>query len=374
MKIPFHRPFINNDDIDSVCESIRSGWITMGSKTFEFEKLFRNYLHSKYAVSVNSATAALHLALNAIGVEKNDEVIIPTSTFVATAETIVYSGGIPVLCDIESYNHNINVELIEEKITSRTKAIVPVHFGGHPCQMDEISIIAKKNKLKIIEDAAHALPSKYKNKQIGTIGDVTCFSFYATKTMTTGEGGMLVTDDKELADKAALQRLHGINKDSWARSKVEKDWYYEVVELGYKYNTTDFQSALGISQLKKLESMREKRKRIAEIYINAFSDKIDFISELDYNKSSWHLFVIKVLNRDELYKKLKAKGIDTAVHFIPIHKHPYYRERFSYSDKDYPIANTVYEQCLSLPIYPGLNNDEINYIIQYVLQYAESVN
>ena len=374
MKVPFHKPHITNKELDAVSETIHSGWLTMGPKTLEFEKAFKQYIGSDYAISLNSATAALHLTLNALKIKENDEVIIPANTFISTAEAVTYSGARPVLCDIEYKTHNINSDLIEELITPHTKAIIPVHFGGHCCKMDQIITIAKKHNLKVIEDAAHALPSLYKNRKIGTISDATCFSFYATKTMTTGEGGMVVTNNKNIAEKITLQRLHGINGDAWNRYEQDNDWYYEVVDLGYKYNTTDIQSALGFVQLGKLEWMNNERKEISKMYKDAFSGKIECIDESISSESSWHLFVIKVANRDKLHQQLKEKGISTSVHFIPIHKHPYYNNRFSFKNKDYPISNIVYKQSLSLPIYPGLSNDKVNYIIQHVLQYAESIN
>ena len=374
MQIPFHKPHITQKEIDSVIDIMRSGWLTMGPKTIEFEIAFKKYIGSQFSISVNSATAALHLALNAVGIKKNDEVILPTNTFIATAEAVVYIGAKPILCDIEANYHNIDINLIESLITPKTKAIIPVHFGGHSCEMDEIIRIAKQYNLKIIEDAAHALPSLYKNKKIGTFSDAVCFSFYATKTLSTGEGGMVTTNNKKIAKKVSLQRLHGINGDAWKRYERNNDWYYEVIDLGYKYNTTDIQSAMGIVQLEKLEWMRDERKMIAEKYKNAFSGKLDFIEENIKNESSWHLFVIKIGNRDELHQKLKEKGISTSVHFIPIHKHPYYKKIFSLTNEDYPVANLVFEQSLSLPIYPGLGESEVEYIIKYVLEYAEDTN
>jgi len=346
----------------------------MGPKTIQFENNFKENIGSQYAISVNSATSALHLALNAVGVGIEDEVIIPTNTFIATAEAVVYSGARPVLCDIEYKTHNMNSHIIEELITPNTKAIIPVHFGGIPCNMDQISKIANKNNLKVIEDAAHALPSIYNNKKIGTFSDAVCFSFYATKTLSTGEGGMVTTNNKKIAEKIKLQRLHGINGDAWKRYERDKDWYYEVIDLGYKYNTTDIQSAMGLVQLEKLDWMRNERKLIADKYKNAFSGKLNFIEEGNKNESSWHLFVIKIGNRDELHQKLKEKGISTSVHFIPIHKHPYYRDRFSFNNEKFPVANLVFEKSLSLPIYPGLDELEIEYIIKYVLEYAEDIN
>ena len=371
MNIPFHKPHITTKERDSVCSTLQSGWLTMGPKTIAFEKAFKSYIGTQYAISVNSATAALHLALNALGIKENDEVIIPTNTFVATAEAVVYAGACPVLCDIEEDNHNIDVGLIEQLITSKTKAIIPVHFGGHPCDMDPILRIGQQYNLKIIEDAAHTLPSLYNNKKIGTLSDATCFSFYATKTLTTGEGGMITTNNKKIAETILLQRLHGIKGDAWNRYQKKNEWYYEVVDLGYKYNTTDIQSAMGLVQLEKLDWMRDQRNKIAQVYLNAFSGKIGYINEPYNCDSSWHLFVIKVNNRDVLYEKLKEKGISTSVHFIPIHKHPYYKDRFAYNDKNYPIANKVYEKCLSLPIYPGLNDYEVEYIITHLLQFSQ---
>ena len=372
--IPFHKPHITQKELDEVSETIQSGWLTMGPKTLEFENTFKNYIGSQFAISVNSATAALHLALNAVGIEKDDEVLIPTNTFISTAEAVVYSGAIPILCDIEPKYHNIDVNLIESKITSNTKAIIPVHFGGHPCEMDEIMRIANQYNLKVIEDAAHALPSSYKNQKIGSFSDAVCFSFYATKTLSTGEGGMVTTNNNNIAEKVRIQRLHGINGDAWKRYENGNDWYYEVIDLGYKYNTTDVQSAMGLVQLEKLEWMRDERKIIGGNYIKAFEGKLNFIEEENSNESSWHLFVLKIGNRDELHRKLKEKGISTSVHFIPIHKHPYYKSRFTLINENYPVANLVFEQSLSLPIYPGLGESEVEYIIKYVLEYAEGIN
>jgi len=374
MQIPFHKPHITQNEIDSVIETMQSGWLTMGPKTIEFENTFKKYIGSQFAISVNSATSALHLALNAIGVGIGDEVIMPTNTFIATAEAVAYSGAQPVLCDIENTYHNMDINLIEKLITPNTKAIIPVHFGGHACEMEEIIIIAKKYNLKVIEDAAHALPSFYRNKKIGSFSDAVCFSFYATKTLSTGEGGMVTTNNKKIAEKVKLQRLHGINGDAWKRYEKDKDWSYEVIDLGYKYNTTDIQSAMGIVQLEKLKWMRDERKKIAYKYINAFREKLSFIVENSNNESSWHLFVIKIGNRDELYQKLKERGISTSVHFIPIHKHSYYKNRFSLINENYPVANIIFEQSLSLPIYPGLNELEVEYIIKCVLKYARDIN
>ena len=371
MNIPFHKPYITKNEIDSVVESIKSGWLTMGPKTFEFEKQFKDYIGCNHAISVNSATSALHLALTSLGIGAGDEVILPTNTFIATAESVLYTGASIVLCDIETISHNLDVKLIESLITPKTKAIIPVHFAGHSCDMKNLLDISNKYSLKIIEDAAHALPTRYKDTLIGNIGDATCFSFYATKTLSTGEGGMVVTNNSDVAKTVKLKRLHGINRDAWNRYDNEKGWHYDVLDLGYKYNLTDIQASIGIEQLKKLEWMCSERERVAKQYINAFIGKINYVRSSVPSSSSWHLFVIKIKNRDELYAKLKKCGINTSVHFIPVHKQKYYKERFSFKDVDYPNANSVFQDSLSLPIYPNLCNTEIDYIIFNVLKYAK---
>lgn len=375
MNIPFHKPYITEEEISEVVDSIRSGWLTMGPKTVKFEEEFNKYIfggQEGYAISVNSCTAALHLALKAIGLKEGDEVILPTNTFIATAEVVTYFKAVPVLCDIEEETHNIDVSKIESLITKKTKAIIPVHFAGQPCDMDEIMEIAKKHNLYVIEDAAHALPSRYKGRMIGTISDITCFSFYATKTLATGEGGMVTTVNKEFAKKIKVNRLHGINRDAWDRYTLKGSWYYEVVDNGFKYNTTDINSALGIAQLRKVDWMREQRTKIAEKYDDAF--KGTHINPLVIRRdrdTSWHLYVIKVNNRDELIEKLRQEGIGTSVHFIPVHKHPYYKKTYGYKDKDFPVADDVYQRSVSLPIYPSLMENEQNYIIEKVLKYAK---
>lgn len=376
-QIPFHKAYITDEEVNLVVDIIKSGWLTMGPKTIEFEEKFRDYIFQNenekgYAISCNSCTAALHLALKAIGLKSGDEVIVPTNTFIATAEVVTYFGAKPVLCDIEENTHNIDVSKIENLITEKTKAIIPVHFAGQPCDMDEILNIAKKYNLFVIEDAAHALPSRYKGKMIGTIGDITCFSFYATKTLTTGEGGMATTFNENYAKNMKINRLHGISRDAWDRYTLKGSWYYDVVDNGLKYNTTDINSALGLAQLKKVDWMRKRREEIANMYTSAFKrTKVIPPTIKSDRETSWHLYVIKVNNRDELYDKLKEEGIGASVHFIPVHKHPYYKNTFKYKDSDYPVANYVFEKSLSLPIYPDLTKEEIEYIIDKVLKYAK---
>lgn len=377
-QIPFHKTYTTEDEINAVVDAMKSGWLTMGPKTVEFEEKFQEYLKSGYVVSLNSATAALHLALKAIGLKEGDEVIVPTNTFIATAEVVTYFNAVPVLCDVEEDTHNIDVSKIHDLITTRTKAIIPVHFAGQPCDMDEIYDMAEKFNLKVIEDAAHALPSEYKGQMIGALekSDITCFSFYATKTLSTGEGGMATTFNEDYAKKIKINRLHGISKDAWDRYSSRGSWYYEVVDNGNKYNTTDMNAALGIEQLKKLEWMYKKREKIAETYTNAFQDNKNIILPCikDDRKTSWHLYVIKVDCRDEIIEKLKEVGIGCSVHFIPIHKHPFYQEKYGYKNVDYPVSNKIFEKSLSLPIYPSMKAEDLEYVIQNVLKLVNESN
>jgi perosamine synthetase len=369
--ILFHKTYTTQDEVNSVIDAIKSGWLTMGPKVIEFENKFKTYIGSNEAVMVNSATAALHLALKAIGLKRGDEVIVPTNTFVATAEVVTYFDAVPVLCDIEYDTHNIDVSKIEALITKNTKAIIPVHFGGQPCDMDELNIISKQYNLKVIEDAAHALPSTYKDKFIGNLNsDITCFSFYATKTLSTGEGGMVTTNNPKYAKNISINRLHGISRDVWDRYSGG-GWDYDIVDNGNKYNSTDINAALGLSQLKKLEWMWDRRANIAKKYDEAFKGKVESLYIKEDRETSYHLYVIKVNNRDEVYHKLKEKGIGSSVHFIPIHKHTYYKNRYNYRDEDFPVANDVFLKSLSLPIYPDLSDEDVEYIIENVLSYAK---
>ncbi len=378
MQIPFHKTHTTQEEIDAVVATLESGWLTTGPKVVEFERAFKEYMGVKEAINLNSATAALHLALKAIGLKEGDEVIVPTNTFVATAEVVTYFNAKPILCDIEEDTHNIDVSKIEPLITPKTKAIIPVHFGGQPCDMDEIYSMVEgrrakgEGKIFIIEDAAHALPSSYKGVKVGALPktDITCFSFYATKTLSTGEGGMATTNNAEFAKSMRINRLHGIDRDAWDRYTSRGSWYYEIVDNGNKYNSTDINAALGLVQLKKQEMLREKRAAIAKRYLEAFANnsKITLPIVKEDRKTSWHLFVIKVANRDELIKELKGRGIGCSVHFIPVHKHPYYKERYGYRESDYPVANRVFEQSLSLPIYPDMSEEEVEYVIKNVVE------
>ncbi len=370
MQIPFHKTHTTEEEINAATEAIKSGWLTMGPKVVEFEEKFKEYVGSDEAVSMNSATAALHLGLKAVGIKHGDEVILPTNTFVATAEVVTYFNAIPVLCDIEEDTHNIDISKIEALITDKTRAIIPVHFAGQPCDMDELYKIAEKYNLKIVEDAAHAIPSSYKGIMIGNLekSDITCFSFYATKTLSTGEGGMATTNNPKYAKHMKINRLHGISRDAWDRYTTKGAWHYEIVDNGCKYNTTDINAAVGLVQLKKQNMLKEKRAYIASVYNEAFKTlknvQLPFVK--DDRETSWHLYVIKIDNRDEVIERLKEAGVGCSVHFIPIHNHPYYKEKYNYNYEDYPVANRVHEKSLSLPIYPDMSEEEIAFVVKNV--------
>ena len=342
----------------------------MGPKTVAFEEKFREYIGSRNAVSMNSCTAALHLALKTIGLGRGDEVLVPAITFTATAEVITYFNAKPVLVDIDDGTFNIDASKIEEKITKKTRAIIPVHYAGQPCDMDEILAIARKHNLSVIEDAAHAVPALYKNQKVGTLGDITCFSFYATKSLTTGEGGMATTENDEWAERMKILRLHGISKDAWKRYTREGSWYYEVIEPGYKYNLTDIQAALGLAQLRKLDWMWKRRKEIAERYTNSFaaSEEITTPFVKADRESAWHLYVIKLnpemlqIGRNRFIEELKNEGVSTSVHFIPLYRHPYYKNTLDYKLHQFPTSERVYERIISLPIYPAMTDEHVEQV------------
>lgn len=372
--IPFHVPDIGEEEIRSVVETLQSGWLTTGAKVKRFEEDFAKYVGGRHAVAVNSGTAALHLALDAIGIKEGDEVIVPTMTFAATSEVVLYFKAAPILVDCQADTLNLDPDKIEAAITAKTKAIIPVHFGGQPCEMDSILEIAKARKLKVVEDAAHALPAAYDGKRVGIIGDITCFSFYATKTITTGEGGMATTGNPEWADRMRMMSLHGISKDAWNRYSSEGSWYYEVFFPGYKYNMTDIAAAIGIEQLKKCNRFWEARRRIAAAYDEGFADLPEIRTPVCHpdRQHAWHLYVIQLeldrltINRNEFIEALKQANIGTSVHFIPLHLHPYYQKTFGYTPGDFPNANDVFHRIVSLPIFPKMAETDIREVIRAV--------
>ncbi len=375
----FLQPFkhsIGEEEINEVVNTLKSDWITTGPKTFKFEEMFSESVNSKYAIAVNSCTAALHLSLAACGIEDRDEVITTPLTFAATSEVIIHQNAKPIFVDIEKETFNIDPAKIEEKITKKTKAIIPVHYGGHACAMDEIITIANDYDLMVIEDAAHAIGTKYKDKNIGNIGDMTCFSFYATKNLTTAEGGMITTNDEELAEKARILSLHGISKDAWNRYSSEGSWYYEILFPGFKYNMSDLQASIGIHQLDKLDHMQKRREEIANIYNNSFKDipQIFIPTVKSYTTHAWHLYPLLIntdllkINRNEFIEALKAENIGTSVHFIPLHLHPYYKERYGFKRGDFPNAEDIFDHEISLPLYPRMTDEDVFDVVYAVRQ------
>jgi len=376
--VPFHRPLIEEDEVAAVAEVVRSGWLTMGPRTMEFEKAFAKYIGAEYAVAVSSCTAALHLALEAIGLKAGDEVLLPTTTFTATAEVVVYFGARPVLVDIDPETMNMDPEDARGRVTSRTRVIIPVHFAGQPCEMSEIFELAAAHDIKVIEDAAHAFPASYQSQLIGTLGEITAFSFYVTKPLCTGEGGMITTDVGGLAERMRLMRLHGTSSDAWKRYTAEGNWYYQVLEAGFKYNMTDVQAALGLVQLGKANRCLAARRRIAEQYSEAFQglENLEIPLVRPHRESAWHLYVLRIrpnlllINRDTFIREMAERGIGTSVHFIPLHMHPYYQKAFGYKIGDFPKAEYEYQRCISLPIYPGMSQHDVEQVISSVVKTA----
>ena len=366
--LPFALPDLGEEEITEVVDSLRSGWVTTGPKTKKFEQDFIGFLGGEVeAIAINSATAGLHLALEAVGVGPGDEVITTPYTFTATAEVIRYLGADPVFVDIDPVTFNIDVASIENNITPRTKAIIPVHFAGLACDMDAIIEIAKRHDLKIIEDAAHALPSRYKGDLIGTLQtDATVYSFYATKTITTGEGGMIVTRDQDIAKRCRVMRLHGISKDAFDRySSTKPAWYYEVVAPGYKYNMTDIAASMGIHQLKKAERFQQRRQKLAAFYDHELEGLPLLLPPHapEGDLHAWHLYVIRLtddalVSRDDFIQQMAGKGIGCSVHFIPLHLHPYWRDTYSLEPGDFPNAISTYERAVSLPLYTKMTDDD----------------
>ncbi len=374
--IPFALPDIDEEEIRAVADTLRSGWMTTGPKTKEFEKDFAAFLGGGvHALAVNSATAGLHLALEAIGIGPGDEVITTTHTFTATAEVVRYMGAHPVFVDVDPNTICIDPAKIEAAITKRTKAIIPVHYGGMSCDMDAISDIAKRRNLKVIEDAAHALPTTWKEQLIGTLDtDATVFSFYATKTLATGEGGMLVTRNPEIANRVGVMRLHGISKDAFDRySSRTPAWHYEIVAPGFKYNLTDIASSIGIEQLKKARRFHKRRMELAARYDSAFRDLPLILPPRpsDSSDHAWHLYVIQLtdpagISRDQFIERMADLGVGCSVHYIPLHLHPYWRTTYNLSPQDFPHSLDLYRHSVSLPLYTRLSDDQQERVIESV--------
>lgn len=373
MFIPYGRQSINEQDIEAVVNVLKSDYLTTGPKIAEFERKVADYTGAKYAVAIANGTAALHAACYAAGIGEGDEVITTPITFAASSNCVLYCGGTPVFADINPETYNISSVDIERKITSKTKAIIAVHFTGQPCEMDQIHEIADKHNLIVIEDGAHALGAVYKGKRVGTLSDMTTFSFHPVKHITTGEGGMILTDNPKLYERLKLFRTHGITREENLLTKNDGPWYYEQRDLGFNYRITDIQCALGTPQMDRLPGFLEKRKKIAEQYNEAFAGNNQI--QLPYQKegcdNAWHLYVIRVKNgnRKEVFEKLRAAGIGVNVHYIPVYQHPYYRSH-GYAQVVCPNAEEYYKECISLPMYPDLKEEEQEYVIKKVLEYV----
>ncbi len=369
--IHFAQPLFGSEEKKEVIKAMDSGWVTLGPGTREFEEQFAKYTGAKYAVGLSSCTAALHLALIAAGVGKGDEVITTIFTFAASINPVLILGAKPVLVDIDEKTMNIDEKLIEAKITKKTKVIMPMHYGGYPCNMDAIRKIAKKHKLIIIEDAATAIGTSYKSKKVGNIGDMTCFSFHPIKNMSTGDGGMVTTNNKAFADRIMLLRLHGMSKEAWKRHTAAGSWKYDIVEPGFKYNMTDIQAALGRVQLKRLDGFIKVRKQYAKIFDRELS-KIPEITVPIHSESSgtaYNLYTIRIdtsrlsVTRDEIVELLKQEQIGVSVYYIPLYEFSYFQKHLKLKSSDYPHASAVYQNMMSLPLYPKMTIKDVDRVI-----------
>jgi len=377
-RIPFHKPSIGDGEIAAVVEVLRSGWLTTGARTHELESLVGERVGVKHALAVNSGTAALHLALMTLGVGRGDEVVMPTTTFTACGEVCSYLGAIPVLAEV-GHDGLLSARDIESRLTARTKAVMPVHLGGLTVDTEPIRATIPDG-ISIVEDAAHAFPADVRGVPAGRLGDAAAFSFYATKTMTTGgEGGMLLTDRDDVANRASRLRLHGIDADAWNRYGAGGSWFYQVVEPGFKYNLTDVAAAIGIVQLKRLDDLARARAAIAAEYDAAFAD-CDLLAvppRRPGDAHAWHLYMIRLrldaltLDRAQIIRKLADFGIGTSVHFIPLHLHAWYQREFGYRPGQFPVAEQLYECSVSLPIWPDMTKAEVARVATTLLAILE---
>ena len=380
--IPFNKPEIGEEEISEVVSVLRSGWLTTGERTKRFEADLCQYTGSTYGQAVNSCTAGLHLALAALDIGPGDEVITTPLTFCATVNVILHQGATPVLADIGD-DFNISPDSVQHRITGRTRAIIPVHFAGLPCRMDEIWEMAGRKRIAVVEDAAHAIGTHYRGQHIGhaahSLSDAVAYSFYATKNLTTGEGGMVTTNREDLYQRMRRLTLHGINKDAWNRYAENGNWYYEVVEPGFKYNLSDLQSAVGIAQLKKLEAMTARRVALAGLYNELLGGRNGLLTPPDGElaRHCWHLYVLRIdpaalsITRDEFIRELRAMGIGTSVHFIPVPKHPFFAPWADREENQCPRAMSLYDQIVSLPLYPGMTEDQVRRVAMSVREIAE---
>lgn len=372
--IPYGKQTIDQDDIQAVVDVLQSDFLTTGPKIAEFEQTVADYVGAKYAVAISNGTSALHAACFAAGIGPGDEVITTPLTFAASANCVLYCGGTPVFADVDPKTYNIDPEDIQRKITDRTKAIIAVHLAGQPCDMDAIHSIAREHGLIVIEDGAHALGSVYKGKKVGSMSDMTTFSFHPVKPITTGEGGMIVTDNEDFYKKMILFRSHGITRDDSMMTRNDGPWFYQQFDLGYNYRITDIQCALGCSQMKKLDRFLARRKEIVAHYNEAFADCDNIITpyQLSDTESGWHLYIVQVKNCDrrQVFEAMREKGIGVNVHYIPVYMHPYYQEH-GYENVHCANAEEIYSHIISLPLYPGLTSEQQDYVIDTLKSLCE---
>lgn len=376
MFIPYGRQSIDEEDIQTVVDVLRSDYLTTGPKVTEFERAVADYVGAEYAVAVSNGTAALHIACLAAGIGEGDEVITSPITFAASANCVLYCGGMPVFADIKKDTYNIDPEDIERKITRKTKAIIPVHYTGQPCEMDAITEVAKKHNLIVIEDGAQVISGEYKGKKVGSISDMTTFSFHPVKPLTTGEGGMVTTNNKELYEKLKLFHTHGITREPELLQKQEGPWYYEQLELGYNYRITDIQCALGLSQLKRLDAFAEHRRNLAARYDKGFTGHSAIITPYQHPDclSSWHLYMIQVpaAIRLEVFEELRKAGIGVNVHYIPVYKLPYYQSH-GYADVCCPNAEAFYAGAITLPLFADMTEEQVDYVVERTIEIVEKM-
>ena len=379
--IPYNLPDITEAEINETVDTLRSKWLAKGPRTVEFEKRFAEYLGAKHAIAVNSCTAALHVSLLSQDIGPGDEVITTPMTFASTASTIIHTGATPVFADIDYRTGCIDPNEIEKKITPRTKAIVPVHYSGQVCDLDRIYDIAVRHGLFVSEDAALALWSRYKGRLIGNqLRGTASYSFYATKNLCTGEGGMLVTDRDDIAERARILTSHGMSRNAWNRYAKGGSWKYDIVEPGFKYNMFDLQAALGLRQLDRLEDMQARRLEIARRFQEAFTkvDALDMPEVPEYTTHCWHLYVLRIrpelltIDRDQFIVELNQRNVGTSVHFIPVHFMTAYRERFGYQEGDFPQTEKHFQRIISLPLYPSMTDEEVQYVIDAVMDIIET--
>ncbi len=372
--LAFSPPAIGEDEIAEVVDALRSGWITTGPKAHRFEQEFAARLGAPGALGLNSCTAGLHTALATFGIGPGDEVITTPMTFAASVNVIEHVGARPVLVDVDPETLNIDPAAVERAVTPRTRAILPVHFAGHPAELDPLAELAARHRLSIVEDAAHALPASYRGRPIGSGTNPVAFSFYATKNLTSGEGGML-TGVSGFLERARMLSLHGMDRDGWKRYAKGGSWFYEIVAPGFKYNMTDIQAALGLAQLRRLSAMQQRRCEVVALYNAAFcdSDALELPAERAHVEHAWHLYVVRLrlealrIDRAQVIRELAERNIGTSVHFIPVHLHPWYRERYGFVPGQFPVAYGSYLRTVSLPLHPGLTDADVGDVASALL-------